>query len=475
MLVFIELKFYWYYNQAMSENKMSASSAVSASGLGSAWGGKIGVIHSIYKPEVRGGAEVAVENMVLGLKNQGADVFVICVERQLPPPRPAFANASADCPPLPTGQAGSVRGGEIKVYRIRSFNLFNFLDINSQPAWLRFFWHLLDMFNLPQARCIYKVLNQEKPALVLTHNLKGLSYLTPLAIKILKIKNIHTVHDMQLIHPSGLLKESGKIGFLVKIYAGLNKILFKPVKLVVFPSQYIKSVYEKQGFFKKAEKIVLGNPIIISHSNMLTLPEPACPVGRRGRAATLSGADQGGGRGKFQILFLGQVEAYKGIFDLLEAVGGVKGDFILNIAGDGSVLTEAKIRAQEAFPDGAFGAQIRFWGRLNQEELQDKIWPQTDILVNPSRVGESFGLVVIEALANGVPVLVSAKGALPELVKEGETGFMVRDNKWREKIQWCVDNRQALKALRENCFQTAKIYQVENYLKRLLEFSQIDN
>ncbi|OGY51170.1 MAG: hypothetical protein A3B89_00060 [Candidatus Buchananbacteria bacterium RIFCSPHIGHO2_02_FULL_40_13] len=407
---------------------------------------KIGIIHSIYKPEVRGGAEVVVENIALGLKNQGDEVFII----------------SVGC----KNQKEEIDG--LKVYRIKSFNLFNFLDINSQPAISRFFWHLLDMFNIIQAGRVYKILKKEKPALVLMHNLKGLGYLTPLVIKILKIKNIQTVHDMQLIHPSGLLPENEKIGFLANSYAGFNKLLFKSVKVVVFPSEYIKSVYQRYGFFKKAEKIVLGNPI----SKMPTLPEG-------GQAATPIGADWGGGRGEFQILFLGQVEEYKGIFDLIEAVKGLAGlpapagDFVLNIVGNGSALSKAKIRAQEAFPDDSFKAKIRFWGRLEPKELAERIWSQTDLLVNPSQVGESFGLVIIEAYAHGVPVLVSNKGALPELVKEGETGFVVTNNNWREKIEWCLNHQSELKDLRENCLKAAAKYNLEDYLNKLKEFAMM--
>ena len=38
---------------------------------------KIGVFHSIYKPQTRGGAEVTVETMVNGLKSRGHEVFVV--------------------------------------------------------------------------------------------------------------------------------------------------------------------------------------------------------------------------------------------------------------------------------------------------------------------------------------------------------------------------------------------------------------
>ena len=425
---------------------MSAQGAVSASGMRSAFGRKIGIIHSIYKPETRGGAEVAVESIARGLKNQGDDVFVISVGRK--------------------NQKEEIDG--LRIYRIKPFNLFNFLDINYQPAILRFFWHLLDMANGAQTWRAYRILSQEKPDIVFTHNLKGLGYHLSWLLKIMKIKQVQTIHDMQLIHPSGLLKDREKINVLVKIYASFNKILFRPVELVVFPSEYIKSVYEKHGFFKRAEKMVLGNPVL----KVPTLPEG-------GQVATPDGADRGGGRGEFQILFLGQIESYKGIFELIEAVKGLEslpaqaGDFVLNIVGDGSALTEAKIRAQEALPDDSFKVKIRFWGRLSQRELEDKIWPSADLLVNPSQVPESFGLVVIEAFSQGVPVLVSNNGALPALVKEGQTGFIVKNNNWREKIQWCLNHQAELEKMRGNCLKEASKYGLEDYLNKLKRFAKI--
>ena len=441
---------------------------------------KIGVIHSIYKPDVRGGAEVAVDNIALGLKNQGDDVFVICVGRKnilsVIASQPTSAGAvnqshgfQEDIPKitheiaLSSQQIETPRNdNNIRVYRIKSFNLFNFLDINSQPVFLRFFWHLLDMCNEVQTWRAYRILSREKPDIVFTHNLKGLGYHLPWLLKIMKIKNVQTIHDMQLIHPSGLLAESGKIGFLAGFYAGLNKILFKPVRSVVFPSDYIKSVYDQHGFFTKAEKIVLGNPIL----KMPTLPEG-------GQAATPSGADWGGGRGEFQILFLGQVEAYKGIFDLLEAVRGIKNNFVLNIVGDGSAMAEAKIRAQKATADSAFGAQIRFWGRLEQKELKDKIWPITDILINPSRVPESFGLVVAEALAHGVPVIATNIGALPELV-EGDWLFEAGNiSDLRAKIELLANEPSAYEKSLIRIREKIKSFEVNNYLNRLKRFAKL--
>ena len=422
---------------------------------------KIAVIHSIYKPYVRGGAEVVVENIVQGLKNSGDDVFVITV---------GYKN-----------ELQIIDG--VRVYRIKPFNLFNFLNINSKPVWLRLPWHIMDMFNDVQTWRVYKVLSQEKPDLVLTHNLKGLGYYIPWLLRIMKIKHVQTVHDMQLIHPSGLLGDGQKISWPVAIYAWLNKKLFKSIESVIFPSQYIKKVYEAYGFFKSAESLVLGNPILIP------------PLPRGGRGGVIQTFDQpppappclpdrqaskGGDLqdsppalsskgGELQILFLGQVEEYKGIYDLIEAVGKIKSDFVLHIVGDGSALDNAKKMTKADY-------RFKFHGRLSHLELENKIWPQIDLLINPTKVSESFGMVVLEAMVHGVPTLATNIGAIPELINEGQTGWLFEAGNIAElgsKIEFIAKNICAFESIGLLAQAKAKEYNIESYLNKLIEFAKI--
>ncbi len=67
------------------------------------------------------------------------------------------------------------------------------------------------------------------------------------------------------------------------------------------------------------------------------------------------------------------------------------------------------------------GRRVRFLGFL--EEVADA-YAAADLVVMPSRF-ETFGLAVAEAMACGVPVAVSDRGALPRLVRDGETGWVV--------------------------------------------------
>lgn len=469
---------------------------------------KIAVIHSIYKPYVRGGAEVVVQTVVDGLKARGEDVFVVSV---------GYENKM------------EIIDG-VKVYRIKPFNLFNFLDINSKPAWLRLPWHIIDMFNDMQGLRINKVLTQEKPDVVFTHNLKGLGYYAPWLIRFLKIKNIHTVHDAQLLHPSGLVSQNGKLGFIPSIYAWWCKKLFRSPKVVIFPSHYIQSLYDQHNFFPKSQKVVLGNPIVIPSPSVIPAPIPfVIPTEVEG-SLTSSVT-----RNVFTFLYLGQVEEYKGILELIETVKLMKDDCRLIVVGDGAALERAKLlagstavipvttplssRATSRDPLPAFlpsvisapalarinsggiqeelefsGSPIRsgmtnneriiFYGRCkDQQELDEKIWPQVDVLVNPSKVPESFGMVVIEAQAHGVPVLASKNGGLPELIEEGKTGWLFSSpsslirgrlggGELSEKLRWCLKNRDSIKSMREDCIMAAKRYDAKSYIDKILEYGK---
>ena len=82
----------------------------------------------------------------------------------------------------------------------------------------------------------------------------GIGFLTPLAISNLRIKHLHTLHDIQLLHPSGLMdygKEEKLNSFFAKTYQFINRYLFKNCHLVISPSDWLLNEHLEKNFFNK--------------------------------------------------------------------------------------------------------------------------------------------------------------------------------------------------------------------------------
>ena len=80
---------------------------------------------------------------------------------------------------------------------------------------------------------------------------------------------------------------------------------------------------------------------------------------------------------------------------------------------------------KEVFPY-VDGEKIKFIGEVGHEE-KSRLFSEADGVLFPSRWNEAFGLVMIEALACGTPVIALNNGAVPEVLKDGKTGFIVED------------------------------------------------
>lgn len=118
-------------------------------------------------------------------------------------------------------------------------------------------------------------------------------------------------------------------------------------------------------------------------------------------------------------LYLGRLVEMKGIRFLVEAWRGLGGAApLLKICGDGP--ESGWVRGQAEDHDG-----IEYCGRVEGEQKQ-RLLENCRALIVPSLSWETFGLVVYESYEAGKPVLVSAAGALPELVPDGETGLHFR-------------------------------------------------
>lgn len=119
------------------------------------------------------------------------------------------------------------------------------------------------------------------------------------------------------------------------------------------------------------------------------------------------------GERRFGAVYAGRVAAEKGVELYLQAcrLAGTQGQ----VWGDGPVLAELKSR----WPEAAFA------GWLQPTEMQQRL-RQARVLVVPSLWYETYGMVVAEAAAAGVAVIVADHGAAADLVEDGVTGLLFR-------------------------------------------------
>jgi len=115
------------------------------------------------------------------------------------------------------------------------------------------------------------------------------------------------------------------------------------------------------------------------------------------------------------LAFVGRLVEYKGLETALKAMEQLKAGFLLQVVGDGPM--------RETYENRAKGLPVRFLGALPIDAV-DAILESTSVVVIPSDT-EHLPNAALEALAQGVPVVASSVGALPEIIEPGVNGALV--------------------------------------------------
>lgn len=122
------------------------------------------------------------------------------------------------------------------------------------------------------------------------------------------------------------------------------------------------------------------------------------------------------------LMFLGRVERIKGAHTAIK-VAKQTGHRLI-IAGNISPLPEEQQYFETEIKPHIDNNQIQYVGALNDEQ-KNMYLGQAKALLFPIEWNEPFGMVMTEAMACGTPVIGYAKGSVPEVIKEGVTGFIV--------------------------------------------------
>ena len=373
------------------------------------------VINSLWGTYARGGAENVLKLLIVEMLQQGHQVFLITTH------------------PLPDTVVREING--LKVFYLTS----NFYNQDKLPYWLRFFWHIIRIFNISTYSKVKKILEKEQVEIVWTHNLIGLGFLIFNLFKTKRFRHFHTLHDIQLLHPSGLLmfgKEDMISSVVARVYQDIIRSYLSTFSTIISPSQWLLDLHHQHGFFLKNRSLVLSNPvkqeIVLKKKNLN--PEK-----------------------KFTFLYVGQIESHKGIDILIDAVTSLDTqDAELIVVGSGSLLEDLKHNTSDQ--------RIIFKNHQSPEQVKS-IMSEADCLVVPSRCYENYPTVILEARFVGLPVIGSNFGGIQEMIQHEQLLFTPTLSELRTKLDWCIVHDTELK----NIFNGEKNNSmlVEDYLTRI--------
>ncbi|MEJ2568305.1 MAG: glycosyltransferase [candidate division WOR-3 bacterium] len=165
------------------------------------------------------------------------------------------------------------------------------------------------------------------------------------------------------------------------------------------------------------------------------------------------------------ILFVGRVDPVKGIELLVESLKFIKGDFVLNIVGGPS----KDIAYYENMKVNASRYPVSFFGKMPHKELY-KIYQNSCMLVLPSYY-ESFGLVALEAMSCGRPVVGFSDTSLSKVVSKRAGIFVKRNTReFARAINFLLNNKSKSYDFGKQASKRAFAFNWEITSRRYIEF-----
>lgn len=269
-------------------------------------------------------------------------------------------------------------------------------------------------------RGIREVVEEFAPDVVHLHNVYhqlSPSILEPLAR--LHRPTVMTLHDYKLACPNYQFLDHG-VPCQACIDGGFRQAVLRRCKGGSLPASALCAteswLHRRTGAYGPVQRFISPSRFLAERmARAGVFPDRLRWVPHFVDVDTLAPKTRSGG----DVVFAGRLSAEKGIDTLIAAVGRLGPAGRLSVAGEGP----ERARLQRLADDLAPG-RIRFLGRLGKPDLVDLLRSAAVVAV-PSRWYENQPMIVLEALALGVPVVASDIGGLGELVEPGVNGALV--------------------------------------------------
>jgi glycosyltransferase involved in cell wall biosynthesis len=347
---------------------------------------------NIYPPYSVGGAELIASYHAKTLLQMGHKpiVFAGCDD----PRRPHY-----------TVYKDSVDG--VSVYRIQLANA----DFDA---------HLVNFFHPEIDRQFEILLQKHRPSVVHMHNIIGLSAGMIRAAKAHGARVVITLHDFWgICFKNTLIDVEQKIcdnfsrcrdcqkefrdglrTLPIRMRNDFLALQFAEVDAFISPSQYLANMYIKAGIPPHKMHVIWNGLDVDRFAGIVKKPS----------------------NGKVRFSFIGYLGEHKGVIIILDAIMLLK-DYPalhMNVVGDGHLRAHLEQQVQKR----GLSDKVRFWGKVPHSEIE-RVFSETDIQLLPSVWPENQPVSITESMASRTPVIATRLGGIPELVRDGQTGYLI--------------------------------------------------
>ena len=323
------------------------------------------------------------------------------------------------------------------------------------------------IYSQENKRLMAKALEEFKPDIVHINNFqRQLSASIIDAIKEKNIPIVMTAHDLNPICPASIMLYNGEVcddcitkgyahcikkkcvkgstlkstlGVMEKKYYDIHKV-FRKIDCIISPSEFNKNQLVN-GKLKYNEIVTLHNFVNESEHNEYVLGDYA--------------------------FYLGRLSKEKGILNLIEAIGDIPNAKLL-IAGDGPERERIEAYISEHKLDG----RITLLGYQNQDSIHKYI-TNSRFVVIPSICNENCPYSVLEAMEIGKPIVASRIGGIPELIADGENGYLYKAddiNELKEKLTLLLDDDEKVNSFAQKSRELYEsYYSPDSYYNELIK------
>jgi glycosyltransferase involved in cell wall biosynthesis len=301
------------------------------------------------------------------------------------------------------------------------------------------------VYSISAAQDTRKRISQFRPDLAHIHNFfPRLSPSVHYACHHAGIPVVQTLHNYRLLCPGATLSRGGKVcedcvGKAIP-WPSIAHGCYRNSKLASTAVTTMLSIHRALGTWTRTVDCFIA-PTEFARQKFIQGGVPADKIAVK-RNFVSPDPGIGAGTGDY-ALFVGRLSEEKGIETLLAAWKRLSPDVRLKIVGDGPM-------AESVSQAAATIAGVEWLGSRSKVEVS-RLMADAAFLVAPSICYETFGLVLIEALAAGLPVFTSRLGAMAELISDGQTGKLFTAGNSDELVsvvKWALSRPDQLKAMR---------------------------